>query len=119
LAAVGLRSPFHPGNWPACPLHTLTGLYCPLCGLTRATWALAHLRFGLMVHANALYPALLVLAAWGWLGWLGRASGRWRLPPLPSGRRAMVAAAVVLVAFTVVRNLSFGPGPALAPPGLA
>jgi hypothetical protein len=115
VTVVALVNPFKHHLTPACPLHALTGLYCPLCGGTRATWAAVHLRFGLMWHEDALLPAILVVAMWGWLSWLGGATGRWRLPAIQS-RAFCVIAAVVLVAFTVARNL---PGLGLAPPAPA
>lgn len=40
LALVWPRLPVHPPI--ACPLRTLTGIPCPLCGATRAVVALAH-----------------------------------------------------------------------------
>jgi Protein of unknown function (DUF2752) len=116
VAAIGLADPFGHHLSPPCPLHALTGLYCPFCGATRATWAVTHLRPGLMLHENALYPALVLLAAWAWLSWLGRATGYWRLP-VPRGRTFGLGVAVVLLAFTVLRNLpGFG---ALVPPTVA
>jgi hypothetical protein len=116
VTVVAVANPFKHHLWPACPLHALTGLYCPFCGGTRATWAAAHLHFGLMLHENALFPAIVLAAAWGWLSWLGRATGRWRLPAL-RGRGFDVTVAVVLLTFMVVRNLP-GLG-ALAPPAVA
>jgi hypothetical protein len=116
VAGIGLANPFAHHLSPPCPLHALTGLYCPFCGATRATWALTHLRFGLMLHENALYPVMLLLVAWAWLSWLGRATGYWRLP-VPRGRTFGLAVAVVLTAFMVLRNLpGFG---ALVPPTVA
>jgi Protein of unknown function (DUF2752) len=115
VTVVALANPFKHHLSPACPFHALTGLYCPFCGGTRATWAAAHLHFGLMLHEDALFPVMVLVAAWGWLSWLGRATGRWRLPAL-QGRAFAIVAAVVLVAFMVVRNL---PGLGLAPPPVA
>jgi hypothetical protein len=69
-----------------------------------------------MLHANALMPAIALLAAWTWLAWVGRATGWWRLP-VPKGKTFNVVALTVLVAFTVVRNLP-GLG-VLAPPAVA
>jgi hypothetical protein len=115
VTTVALANPFKHHLAPACPLHALTGLYCPFCGGTRATWAAAHLHFGLMLHEDALYPAIIVAALWGWLAWLGRATGRWHLPAL-RGRAFDVTAAVVLVTFMVLRNV---PGLGLAPPAAA
>ena len=62
------------------------------------------MHFGLMLHENALYPAIVLAAVWGWLSWVGRATGRWRLPAL-RGPAFDVTVAVVLVTFMVVRNL--------------
>jgi hypothetical protein len=116
VTAIALRSPFQPGHWPGCPLHALTGLNCPFCGVTRATWALAHLRFGLMLHADALYPLMVVAVVWGWLAWVGRASGWWTLPPLPSSRRAGFVFGALAIAFAVVRNVPGVLAGSLAPP---
>lgn len=79
-------------------------------------WALAHGRLGLMLHADALLPALLLLALWAWLAHLGAVSGRWRLP-LPSSRVLWVLTTLGLVVFTVLRNLPWLH--ALAPPAAA
>jgi hypothetical protein len=54
---------------PACPLRTLTGIPCPLCGSTRGVIAAVHGHLG---HALALNPAsliVLVFAAMLVLGW--------------------------------------------------
>jgi len=50
--------PNRAGFLPTCPLHTLTGLYCPGCGATRALHQLAH---GHLTAAWRLNP-LVVLA---------------------------------------------------------
>jgi len=50
MAGVWALRAFDPnaaGNpFPSCVFHTLTGLWCPGCGLTRAADGLAHLRLG-------------------------------------------------------------------------
>jgi hypothetical protein len=60
--------------WRLCPFHWLTGLDCPLCGLTRALFALAKGRLRDALHFNALAPlAALMLAALLWRrAWVGR-----------------------------------------------
>ena len=114
--AVALRDPFQHHLAPPCPFHAVTGLWCPLCGGTRAVWAAAHGRFGLMMHADALLPVMALAIAWGWLAWLGKATGRWTWPS-PSARLVGWTFTGLVVAFTVLRNL-----PAfafLAPPAVA
>jgi hypothetical protein len=54
---------------PPCPLRTLTGVPCPLCGSTRGVIAAVHGHIG---HALTLNPAsivVLVLAALLVAGW--------------------------------------------------
>jgi hypothetical protein len=67
-AAIALSvSPFDPV--PPCPLRTLTGIPCPLCGSTRGVIAAVH---GDLGHALALNPAsigVLVLALLMVAGW--------------------------------------------------
>jgi len=115
-AVVAVRDPFRHHLSPPCPFHALTGLWCPFCGGTRAVWAAVHGHFGLMMHANALLPVMALAAAWGWVTWLGKATGWWRCP-YPSTRAVAWAFAGLLITFTVLRNL---PGLSfLAPPALA
>lgn len=91
---------------PPCPLHALTGLWCPFCGLTRAAWAVGHLRWRLAMDANPLAPAYLVgVIVFLWV-LAGGPTPRVRLELLRAGR--WLASAGVL-GFAVARNL-----PALA-----
>jgi len=55
LAVVLPALPGHPGI--PCPLRTLTGVPCPMCGMTTSVEATVHLRLGDAVAAN---PAGLV-----------------------------------------------------------
>ncbi len=41
----------------ACPIHKITGLYCPACGITRATINLLHFRF---YEAFRNHPAFII-----------------------------------------------------------
>lgn len=102
VAAVALVDP-HQGHYPRCPLLTLTGLYCPLCGGLRATFDLAHLDVGAALARNPLVVALAPVVVVAWLLWAQQAF---------SGRRLLVAPAwwgtallVVLVCFGVLRNI--------------
>jgi hypothetical protein len=57
LAVVWPRLPVHPPI--ACPLRTLTGVPCPMCGMTRAVVALAH---GHVLESLRFNPAGIVVA---------------------------------------------------------
>jgi hypothetical protein len=52
-----------------CPLRRLTGVPCPLCGLTTGTSELAHLDVAGAVHAHPLAPAALAFLALAWTPW--------------------------------------------------
>jgi len=57
-----------------CPFHWLTGIPCPLCGLTRGLFAFAKGHWSEAVHFNALTPlgfAMLLSLPW---------SGPWQKP---------------------------------------
>lgn len=83
LTALALAaSPWLAGGPLACPFHWLTGLPCPLCGLTHAWAALAQGDLAGAVAHHPLGPALALAAlAWsGWQLWLGlsaRPTPRW------------------------------------------
>ncbi len=82
---------------PACPLHRMTGVFCPSCGATRA---LVHLLRGELVaacSANLLVVLGPVGAVLLWLLWprLGRRPRR----------EALISAAALVVLFGILRNL--------------
>ena len=107
-----------PGLPDLCPLHRTTGLWCPLCGGTRATRELMHgdlwAALGYNPFALALEAVVVLLVARWLLAWL-----RGRRRPLVTGRESILLG-VALAVFAVVRNLQgmwvyFGP--LLGPPG--
>ena len=107
-----------PGLPDLCPLHRTTGLWCPLCGGTRATRELMHgdlwAALGYNPFALALEAVVVLLVARWLLAWL-----RGQRRPLVTGREGILLG-VALAVFAVVRNLPgmwvyFGP--LLGPPG--
>ena len=63
MLGVGLLRPLLPGpSGVACPLRSLTGVPCPLCGMTTSVTEAVHLRLPEAVAANP-GGVLLVLAA--------------------------------------------------------
>lgn len=104
MAYVRVVDPSEPGHYLPCPLFRLTGLYCPLCGMTRAAHDLASADVAGAMARNPLVIPVLVLAVGLWGTWLvqrwRRSSGPWRAPAwLPN------VLAVVLVVFGVARNV--------------
>lgn len=106
--------PNAPGSlFPPCLFRTLTGLYCPGCGITRMLHALVHgdfvRAFGMNAMVLAMLPALAVIVA-------NEATARRLLAPAlarPLYNAKLWLAAVVL--FGVLRNLPWAPFTALAP----
>ena len=107
-----------PGLPDLCPLHRTTGLWCPLCGGTRATRELTHGDLGAAMGYNpfalVLEAVVIVLVA----RWL-LASARGLRRPLVTGGEGILLG-VALAVFAVVRNLPgmwVYLGPLLGPPG--
>ena len=107
-----------PGLPDLCPLHRTTGLWCPLCGGTRATRELMHgdlwAAMGYNPFALVLEMVVVVLVA----RWL-IASARGLRRPLVTGGEGILLG-VALAVFAVVRNLPgmwVYLGPLLGPPG--
>ena len=68
LAYLGTHDPHVAGSYPQCVLYSLTGLYCPACGGTRAAYDLMHADVGGAFARNPAVPLLLV-AVLVWVGY--------------------------------------------------
>jgi len=104
--------PGSPGM-PGCLFHRLTGLFCTGCGITRATYAMSH---GDIAGAIAMNPLAVLAAPIVILLWLNEGLGRRgtiekMATPLRDARFWMV----LVLAFTVARNLPWQPFSWLAP----
>jgi hypothetical protein len=103
-AYVAAVDPNQPGHYPVCPTYALAGIYCPGCGMLRATHDLLHLDLGGVLARNPLvlplYVGLVLLfAAWVRAAWTGRPL-RWDPPSWMPW-----ALATAFVAVVVVRNV--------------
>jgi Protein of unknown function (DUF2752) len=102
---VGLDDPTAGGGFLPCPFRTLTGWWCPGCGLTRATHHLLHGDLAQAFRFNAFVVVILAGLLATWLVWLLHCAGRrlaWvRTIPV----WAQCASVAALVLFAVVRNL--------------
>ena len=99
---------------PPCPFLAVTGLWCPLCGGTRAMDALVAGDVGAALGLNLLVVVAVPILAAEWLRWtIGRARGR-PTSFMNVSTRVLAAVTVVALAFAVLRNV---PGmEMLAPP---
>jgi Protein of unknown function (DUF2752) len=90
--------------YPLCQFHLLTGLYCPGCGATRASYQLLHGNFLMALHDNALFVVSLAALAARCVWFLKRRMNhqpvRFFIPP-----NALWAFLPVALIFVVLRNL--------------
>jgi hypothetical protein len=104
IAALYFYDPAETAIYPPCPIHFLTGLYCPGCGALRALHRLMHADLAGAMSMNPLMVcsipilALLVLRP----AWAGKAWVHW-------------VALGALVGFGVARNIPSWPFVLLAP----
>lgn len=101
---VAAVDPNQPGHYPLCPTYALAGIYCPGCGMLRATHDLTHGDVAGALQRNPIAPFVLaglvaLFALWVVSRWTGRpvhwTPGRWT-PWLVAGG---------FVLFMVARNV--------------
>ncbi len=99
LAYVGLADPHRPEFvFPPCPFKLLTGWNCPACGGLRMTHDLLHGDIGAAIVDNAfLLIGLPMLLAWILV--------RWRAGRPIMTMPAIAVIAVLVISWTVVRNM--------------
>lgn len=118
LVGAGVLYLFPPaGNsyYPRCLFYQATGCYCPGCGATRCAYALVHGDFLQAAAYNVLlllYLPYLATTAFNacWHAVAGRPAFRGRLPAW-----TIMATAVLLTLYWILRNLPFAPFTLLAP----
>ena len=114
VTAVCFLKPGATSLLPPCPLHALTGLYCPGCGSTRMLYHLVRGQLGMAFRDNALSFIMLPVVVYGLVRqWLQPSSGVFtRIRPA-----WIMAFCAIVIAFTVARNIPVEPFCKLAPGG--
>lgn len=107
-AAVALWNPGD-GGTPLCWSQSVLGIDCPLCGGLRCANALLRGDWLAAADHNVLLAVLLPLVALAWVVWLVRSLRGLPTPRPRLSRSWWIAVAVLLVAFTVVRNTDATP----------
>jgi hypothetical protein len=109
-AVVWWADPTTPGGpIPVCPTKLLFDLDCPGCGSLRMLYSVMHGNLLAAAKFNGLALAALVLLVWTYAVWVyGRLAGRRIWSWQHSGWAAPVTL-VLVAAWSVARNLPFGP----------
>lgn len=94
-----------PGGLLTCPLHAATGLWCPFCGGLRCVAALTHGDVATALSSNVVLVLLAPLVLAGWSASVLAASRGARSPVRGVTNRGWAALGVVLLLFTVWRNV--------------
>lgn len=104
-AYVATNNPSGGAAYLPCPFYGLTGLWCPGCGLTRASHLLLNGDVPGALGMNLFLPVVVGILGYAWLAWFSGTLGR----PLPSLGRVRPWVWTVLyvaaIAFAVLRNL--------------
>ncbi|CAN5226799.1 DUF2752 domain-containing protein [soil metagenome] len=114
-SAVAYFNPTTAGIFPQCPLHQMTGLNCPGCGLTRGFHALFNGDILGALHFNALIPVYIFLFSYIALTMVlivfrGRGLSTNLFHP-----KLVYGFLILSLIFGVVRNFPFYPFTILAP----
>jgi hypothetical protein len=92
--------------FPRCPVNFLTGLKCPGCGSQRALYFLLHFQIVKAMHENGLMvlsiPYLLIGFLFEWFHLNVKCK---KSREIMIGRGAIKIILVLIVIFTVVRNI--------------
>jgi hypothetical protein len=118
VAGLGFLRLFNPvtsGFYPPCLFHSLTGIYCPGCGATRALYQMVHGHLAAAFAMNPLFVILLpvliyLFVSYALLGIRGRG-----LPKFFANPTFLKLLFWIAIAFGIVRNLPFYPFNLLAP----
>lgn len=106
-----------PGATPTCFTYSQFGIYCPGCGNTRALHALTHGHIIETFDYNLLFPFAVIVLAWyfcvGFSTLLFRRRVMWIPSRIPTA--GAIGIGVVVVLFTVLRNIPVWPFTILAP----
>jgi Protein of unknown function (DUF2752) len=103
-AMVFFFNPSTHNFYPVCLFHSLTGLNCPGCGMTRALYALLHGNLMLALKDNALFVASLAVVA-VWSVRLAVRKMRHQPTTLKTQPKILWMFLVIAILFAALRNL--------------
>ena len=104
-AIVTVLDPSQTPLSPPCPWRTVTGLWCPGCGLTRAAHHLLRGDVTTALRYNALVVPVLAAIALSWWTWLSATRVTGARPSRPMSLTWISVAGAAALCFAIVRNL--------------
>lgn len=105
-----------PNLIPKCPVYLLTGLYCPGCGGGRALYSILHGHILTALDFNPMFVLLLPFVAYLVLqGYTKVITGKNVLPVIPITLNQANFCTLVILLYTVARNIPVLPFSYLAP----
>lgn len=119
LIALSLLYFFNPLNvsiLPKCFILSMTHLYCPGCGATRATYFLIHGNIIKAFGYNQLYIISLPFLIYLYLLCFGiKINKKNLIPIMPINIKTCLVIGIIIISFTVFRNIPVYPFNLLAP----
>jgi hypothetical protein len=115
LVVLYLFDPARNGFYPRCLLYVCTGIYCPGCGGLRAVHSLVHGRVLEAMHFNALFVLSLPFACVYGARQLSAMKAGKQPARLVTNLLPIKVLIVVVVLFTILRNIPVTPFTYLAP----
>jgi len=112
IAGIYIYSHYNPEEhilFPKCPIYTITGYQCPGCGSQRAFHNLFHGNIGTAFKYNAFVILLVPYVLLGiYVEYIANRTSPCiiRLRNIFFGKWAVLVLAVIIIMYTVIRNLS-------------
>ena len=106
-AYVGLNNPESKQLFPVCGFYSLTGFYCPGCGMTRAMHSVLHGNIVRAVQFNAMLVVALPVLIYLYVLWASWAFTGKKLPTFTVSKKLMWTLIAIAVVFIVGRNFPF------------
>ncbi|MFD2791677.1 DUF2752 domain-containing protein [Arenibacter sp. H213] len=100
-----------------CPFYHITGYYCTGCGSQRALHNLLHLDIAGVMRHNALFIPALLLIAYHWTIKYFPFKNSKKYPDIVYHPKTPVIVFLIVVLFTIFRNIPLFPFSLLAPAG--
>lgn len=116
ICLIGIFYLYNQGNPFLCVFHEVTGLYCPGCGTGRALRSLLHLDIKKALDYNMLFIISFPFIAYYCFVYYTRiVFGKNVLPYIKTTPKTALFLLILIILYTVLRNIPYYPFSILAP----